>query len=98
MSCLRKTKYGFLLLTNLHVRIFVSSQKKMVSLKVVHRLKICQYTQFFGPTLTGAIVVPTSEVLLTSAILELLKLVIRNHGVDVIFSAMTSVLNFIKFS
>jgi hypothetical protein len=45
----------------------------MVSLKVVHPLKIYQYTKFHGPTLTGASFASTSEVR-TSAILEWLKL------------------------
>jgi hypothetical protein len=45
---------------------------KMVLLKVVHPLKIYQYTKFRGPTLTGANFASTSEVW-TSAILECLK-------------------------
>jgi hypothetical protein len=35
----------------------------MVLLKVVHPLKIYQYTKFHGPTLTGASFASTSEVL-----------------------------------
>jgi hypothetical protein len=35
---------------------------KMVSLKVVHPLKIYQYTKFHGTTLTGASIASTSEV------------------------------------
>jgi hypothetical protein len=46
---------------------------KMVLLKVVHPLKIHQYTKFHGPTLTGASFASTSEVW-TSAILEWLKI------------------------
>jgi hypothetical protein len=45
---------------------------KMVSLKVVHPLKIYQYTKFHVPTLTGASFASISEVR-TSAILEWLK-------------------------
>jgi hypothetical protein len=48
---------------------------KIVALKVVHLLKIYQYTKFHGPTLTGASFASTSDVL-TSAILECLK--VRN--------------------
>jgi hypothetical protein len=46
---------------------------KMVLLKVVHPLKIDQYTKFHGPTLTGASFASIS-VVWTSAILERLKL------------------------
>jgi hypothetical protein len=35
---------------------------KIVLLKVVHPLKIYQYTKFHGPTLTGASFASTSEV------------------------------------
>jgi hypothetical protein len=35
---------------------------KMALLKVVHPLKIYQYTKFHGPTLTGASFASTSEV------------------------------------
>jgi hypothetical protein len=45
---------------------------KMVLLKVVHPLKIYQYTQFHGPTLTGSSFASTSDVW-TSAIFEWLK-------------------------
>jgi hypothetical protein len=47
--------------------------KKMVLLKVVHPLKMYQYTKFYAPTLTGASFVSTLEVR-TSAILEWLKI------------------------
>jgi hypothetical protein len=46
---------------------------KMVKLKVVHPLKIYQYTKFHGHTLTGASFANTSKVW-TSAILEWLKI------------------------
>jgi hypothetical protein len=46
---------------------------KMVLIKVVHPLKIYQYTKFHGPTLTGVSFASTSEVW-TSAILESLKI------------------------
>jgi hypothetical protein len=36
--------------------------EKMVLLKVVHPLKIYEYTTFHGPTLTGASLASTSEV------------------------------------
>jgi hypothetical protein len=42
-------------------------------LKVIHCLKIYQYTKLHGPTLTGASFASTSEVW-TSAILEWLKI------------------------
>jgi hypothetical protein len=45
---------------------------KMVLLKVVHPLKIYQYTKYYGPTLTGESFASTSEVW-TSAIFEWLK-------------------------
>jgi hypothetical protein len=51
---------------------------KMVSLKVVRRLKIYQYTTFHGPTLNGANFASISEVW-TSAILERLK--VRDYKV-----------------
>jgi hypothetical protein len=46
---------------------------KMVSLKVVHPLKMYQYSKFHGPRFTGASFASTSEDW-TSAILECLKL------------------------
>jgi hypothetical protein len=54
-----------------HVRIFCFLTK-MASLKVVHPLKIYQFSKFHGPMLTGASSASTSEVW-TSAILEWLK-------------------------
>jgi hypothetical protein len=48
--------------------VFVFFWQKMVLLKVVHPLKIYQYTKFNGPTLTGASFASISEVW-TSAIL-----------------------------
>jgi hypothetical protein len=42
--------------------VFFLFLTKMVSLKVVHPLKIYQYTEFHGPTLTGASFASTSEV------------------------------------
>jgi hypothetical protein len=45
---------------------------KIISLKVVHHLKIYQYIKFHGLSLTGASFASTSEVW-TSAILEWLK-------------------------
>jgi hypothetical protein len=53
--------------------MFVFFFTKMVLPKVVHRLKIYQYTKFHGPTLTGASFASTSEVW-TSAILEWSKI------------------------
>jgi hypothetical protein len=50
----------------------------MVLLKVVHPLKICQYTKCHGPTLIGASFSSTSEVW-TSAIFEWLK--VRDYKV-----------------
>jgi hypothetical protein len=55
------------------VFVFFVFFTKMVSLKVVHPLKIYQNTKFNGPTLIGASFASTSEVR-TSAILECLKL------------------------
>jgi hypothetical protein len=52
--------------------MFVFFLTKMVSLKVVHPLKIYQNTKFHGPTLIGASFASTSEVW-TSTILEWLK-------------------------
>jgi hypothetical protein len=52
--------------------VFFLFLTKMVSLKVVHPLKIYQYTKFHVPMLTGASFASTSEVW-TSAILEWLK-------------------------
>jgi hypothetical protein len=40
----------------------ISHHRHMVFLKVVHPLKIYQYTKFHGPTLTGASFASTSEV------------------------------------
>jgi hypothetical protein len=48
--------------------VFFLFLTKMVSLKVVHPVKIYQYTIFHGPTLTGASFASASEVW-TSAIL-----------------------------
>jgi hypothetical protein len=53
--------------------VFFLFLTRMVSLKVVHPLKIYQYTKFHGPTLTGASFASTPEVW-TSAILEWLKI------------------------
>jgi hypothetical protein len=52
--------------------VFFLFLTKIILLKVVHPLKIYQYTKFHGPTLTGASFASTSAVL-TSAILEWLK-------------------------
>jgi hypothetical protein len=68
---------------------------KMVLLKVVHPLKIYQYTKFRGPTLTGASFASTSEVW-TFAILEGWRYGIKKYGVEVTFNGITSLLNFIK--
>jgi hypothetical protein len=51
---------------------------KTVLLKVVHPLKIYQYTTFYGPTLTGTSLASTSDVW-TSVILEWLK--VRDYRV-----------------
>jgi hypothetical protein len=68
----------------------------MVYLTVVHPLKIYQYTKFHGPTLISASFASTSEVL-TSAILELLKIGIKKYSIiEVTFNGTTSLLNFIK--
>jgi hypothetical protein len=42
--------------------MFVFFFTKMAELKVVHPLKIYQYTKFHGPTLTGASFASTSDV------------------------------------
>jgi hypothetical protein len=68
---------------------------KMVSLKVVHPLKIYQYTKFHVPTLIGASFVSISEVW-KSAIWNGWRYWIKKYGVDVTFNDMTSLLNFIK--
>jgi hypothetical protein len=47
--------------TTHHVRIFLFFSKVVV-LKVVHPLKICQHTKFYGPTLSGAVFSSASEV------------------------------------
>jgi hypothetical protein len=52
--------------------MFVFFLTKMILLKVVHPLKVYQYTKYHGPMLTGASFASTSEVW-TSAILECLK-------------------------
>jgi hypothetical protein len=54
------------------IMIYFLFLKKMVLLKVVHPLKIYQYTKFHCPMLTGASFASTSDVW-TSAILEWLK-------------------------
>jgi hypothetical protein len=69
MSRLHKTKNFNIQLAAMFV-FFVFD--KMVSLKVVHPLKIYQYTKCHDPTLTGASFASTSEVWM-SAILEWLK-------------------------
>jgi hypothetical protein len=42
--------------------VFFVFDKNGVLLKVVHPLKVYQYTKFHGPTLTGASFASTSEV------------------------------------
>jgi hypothetical protein len=66
-----------------------------VILKVFYPLEIYQHTTFHGFTLTGACFASFSEDR-TSAILECLN--VRNYGIGVTFSVITSVLNFIKIS
>jgi hypothetical protein len=68
---------------------------KMILLKVVHPLKIFQYTKFHGPMLTRASFVSTSEVW-TSEIWNAWRYGIKKYGVDVIFNDMTYLLNLIK--
>jgi hypothetical protein len=71
MSCLHKKKtMNFNIQTAAMFVFFVLT--KMVLLKVVHPLKIYQYTKFHGSTLTGASFASTSDVWM-SAILEWLK-------------------------
>jgi hypothetical protein len=65
-----------------------------VLLKADHLLKICQNT-FDVPTLTGASVHPPEKFERTP-FLNGCSYVIKNYGVEVTFSGMTSLLNFIK--
>jgi hypothetical protein len=62
MSCLHKTNYEFQHSNGPMFVFFVFDKNEMVLLKVVHPLKIYQYTKFHGPTLTGASFASTSEV------------------------------------
>jgi hypothetical protein len=65
-----KQTMNFFQLAAMFVFLFLT---KIVLLKVVHPLKIYQYTKFHVPTLSGASFASTSEVW-TSAILEWLKI------------------------
>jgi hypothetical protein len=68
---------------------------KVVSLKVVHPLKIHQNTEFHGPTLSGTSFVSRQK-------FERLPFwngcsySIKNYGVEVSFNSITSLLNLIK--
>jgi hypothetical protein len=68
---------------------------KMVSLKVVHPLKIYQHTKFHGPTLTDASFHPPQK-FESPSFWNAWRYGIKMHGVEVIFNDMISVLNFIK--
>jgi hypothetical protein len=60
MSCLHKQTMNFNIQTAAMFVFFVFDKNGL--LKVVHPLKIYQYTKFHVPTLTGASFAPTSEV------------------------------------
>jgi len=68
---------------------------KVVSLKVVHPLKISLHSKFHGPTLSSASLVRTL-VVWRSAILERLQLLNYNYGTEDIFSGMASLLKSIQ--
>jgi hypothetical protein len=70
---------------------------KMVLLKTIHPLKTNPHTKCHGPALTSASFASTSEVW-TSAILEWLKLGIKNYAIEVTFNGMTSILVLYKFN
>jgi hypothetical protein len=96
MSCLHKQKFEFSLSTALHGRTSCFFPlTKIVWLKAVHPFEVCQHTKCHGPTLTGACFTSTSEVC-TSVVLEWLKLLDLMHGAEVIFSCISSRLNFLK--
>jgi hypothetical protein len=64
-------------------------------LKVVHPLKIYQYTKFHSPTLTSASFASTSKVW-SLAFWNGWSYGIKKYGVEVTFNGMTSLPNFIK--
>jgi uncharacterized Zn-finger protein len=64
----------------------------MVSLKVVHPLKVYQYTKFHGPTLTGA----SFQKFERPPFWNGWSYGIKKYGVEVTFNGMTSILNFIR--
>jgi hypothetical protein len=77
------------------VFVFFLFLTKTLLLKVVHPLKLYQYTKFHGPTLTGASFASTSEVW-SSPFWNGWRYGITKYGVEVTFNGMISLLNFIK--